>query len=349
MWFFMLSAAHAGAIPAWSVEEFGDGTWPVEEGWTAGYTDDSWFTYLDYLLDRGDVSLSEEGYEADGSDWPGFGNATSADNWLVRGEALSQQVVVLEHFNQDDDTFGLVVNVSSADSFMVIAHTADTAPPPVFGVDEPTLYVVRVEGGVGELITAVGADLDEDENMMIATLNNGTIRVVLNGELLIDGAVYEPLPVGQTGFYSYNNGYENDNITGDCDEGGCNGVVEGLQVSWLDEDDDLVADDDDNCEELANEDQADADGDGLGDLCDDDPYGEQEGEDTGSTGDSGGGDSGGGDSGVDGVDPDEVVLVNTGCACGTSPGGTGSAWWWVALGALGLWRRNDVLGAPRSR
>ena len=43
-----------------------------------------------------------------------------------------------------------------------------------------------------------------------------------------------------------------------------------LDVSQLDPDDDGVVNADDNCPAVANEDQADADEDGVGDLCDDD-------------------------------------------------------------------------------
>ena len=41
-----------------------------------------------------------------------------------------------------------------------------------------------------------------------------------------------------------------------------------------DKDGDTILNTDDNCPETANEDQADIDGDGLGDVCDDDKDGD---------------------------------------------------------------------------
>ncbi len=328
MWALICMSAQAGVIEAWSVDDFGNDTLPAQSGWTAGYETESWYGYQGYLVDVGDENIEDNGYDYDGSDWPGFGAGTAADNWLVRGEELAQQVISLEFANTDDDTFGVVAALSAPGTFYVVAHTGDSSPPPVLEVNNDQLFLLRVEGGQAEELASEGARLSNDDwNRLRVTLDDGQITVMLNGELVLQATDPAPLPAGQAGVYSYDNGYENR------DED--LGYVESLSVGWQDEDDDGVADDTDNCEELANEDQADADEDGLGDVCDPSPNGDPTRGDTGSTATSGS-DTGlpsGGDSGGAGG---TVVLESAGCGCSAAPLSSPAVLGGLFLGLAGL-------------
>ncbi len=174
---------------------------------------------------------------------------------------------------------------------------------------------MRIEGGAAEVLEIGSERISEQEwNRLTLTVDDGVLSALMDGEEVFAVTDPAPLPAGKAGVYSYDNGYD--------DRRPDNGWVESFTVSWFDEDEDGAADDIDNCEEVANEDQADADGDGLGDLCDDDPTG---GGDTGAGSDTGGG---------------EIALQSVGCGCtaqdtGTHPG-------WLVLGLAGLLlRRRD--------
>ena len=88
----------------------------------------------------------------------------------------------------------------------------------------------------------------------------------------------DPLPAGSIGFYAYN--------IGGIEDGDDYTFFGEVDVFAYDDDDDGVMDDEDNCEDVANEDQQDLDGDGIGSACDDDE---------GSGDESAGSDGGGGD------------------------------------------------------
>lgn len=334
MFLCMLTAAHAGVIPAWSMDGFGDGQYPADGDWAAGYTDGSWYFYDDYLVDVGDENIGDNGYDQD--EFPGYGAGTAADNWLVRGVTLDDLVVTMTFINNDDDAFGLVSHHSSGESFYLLFHSQNSAPPPVFSADSDRLYLLRIADGRPSVLGSAGARLSRNDwNRLTLTVDDGQLTVALNGETEIEATDDDPLPAGRAGVYSYDNGYE--------DRDQSLGYIESIAVSWVDEDDDGVADDEDNCEELANEDQADADGDGLGDLCDDEPTGGDTGEPTGGdtgepTGTSDSGlptsDSGPGGDGT-------VVLVNAGCGCTTSPAAPGGAWMVLGLAGLLVRRRQS--------
>ena len=131
------------------------------------------------------------------------------------------------------------------------------------------------------------------------------------------GADSDGLGGGSGGYYAY-------------DVGGNDGAFFGNTVVYaFDDDGDGVIDDEDNCEFVENEDQADGDGDGIGSACDDD----EPGDDTGIPGDGDGGvDTGGADG--NGLDAGDAKL--TACGCDASGGvATGG----LLLGILGLVRR----------
>ena len=115
--------------------------------------------------------------------------------------------------------------------------------------------------------------------------------------LLVDA---DPLGPGLAGVYAYS--------CGDC-------TVSSAELVWIDEDDDGVPDDVDNCERVVNGDQEDLDGDGVGDACDDTPRSDSGLEETGE----GEPDS---EPPPDSSTPSEVVL-DSGCGCATGAPGAG--------------------------
>jgi MYXO-CTERM domain-containing protein len=156
-------------------------------------------------------------------------------------------------------------------------------------------------------------------------MNDGKIRASLgNVKLSVD--TIDDRQMNQVGFYSYNSGAADGSYL----------FFSNPTLFAMDDDDDGVIDDEDNCEKDANPDQADADGDGIGAVCD--PNDDKGGKDSGDTGttDTAGGDSGvGGDGGGDAVDQ---IAIAGGCACNTTPG-TSSMVGGLVLGALTLLRR----------
>ena len=167
---------------------------------------------------------------------------------------------------------------------------------------------------------------------------------------MLDVTDPNPLPAGVAGVYAYDCGYSE----GWGSVSGC--FFDELRATRMDDDNDLVANDEDNCIVDANADQADVDGDGIGDICDptddrpttpgDTPGGGGTG-DPGSGGDPGAGGDPGTGTGADTSDTfdagalptpndvDELLAVAcTGCDT-TRPG----AWGAVAAAALLMLRR----------
>ena len=166
------------------------------------------------------------------------------------------------------------------------------------------------------------------------------------------------------------------NVAGD---DGCSGECD-VEPGWRcddgdpsecleDSDDDGVADEDDVCPEVSDPDQADLDGDEVGDACDDDLDGdglsnideEDEGTDPykPDSDDDGLNDGDEIEIGADPLDPDtdrdglldgedehptsnsQRLVAPEGCGCGTAgSGGLTAGWWWLVagVGVLG-WRR----------
>ena len=310
--------AQAGDITAWEIGDFGNGgRLANEDGWSNGYSEDTWGSWQGYAFPYTDDSPS-------GGSAP-FGNGTAMDNWIVRGDSVNDGATEFELFNEDDDTAGIVFKQSSGKDFYLLAHYTDSAPYPLDSAAGPSLALVRVEFGQGKVLGQVYDDKYSFEGTnqlqsIRVEYNDGDIRVLWNDSEVMLVEDPQPLPAGRSGMYAYNNGYY--------DSRGDTALFASLSVSFWDEDDDGVPDDTDNCEFDANGDQADADGDGIGDVCDDAAPGPGENDD-GVTEDDDGGNS---------VDPGEGVTGAPGCGCTT--GVEGAALWWLVIpGVLG-WRRS---------
>ena len=131
-----------------------------------------------------------------------------------------------------------------------------------------------------------------------------------------------------------------------------------LDISQLDTDEDGVVNADDNCPAVANEDQADADEDGVGDLCDDDfvPVEDEDADGDGITDaddncmdDSNANQADEDEDGVGDVCDEDFLNPNTtptalgaGEGCSLNPAAAGSAgllWMLVALAPMAIGRR----------
>jgi hypothetical protein len=251
--------AHAGTIENWSRDTFPDGDIAGTDGWSGGYRSDAWRASRNggQLWSNTDDSIQSSTGNRYGSGW-------AADNWLIRGDALRDGGVVAAVGNGDDDGVGLVIAHNGQDTFYLAVHSSDSCPPPIYDTPNSRIYLIRVANGEAEEISDSRVDsLGRNPSTIILERNDQTVRVAFEGEVVIEWTDPNPLPPGQAGVYSYNSGY-----TGDSDE---TSFFEGIGVFLQDEDDDGIADDIDNCEEVSNPGQVDLDGDGIGVACDDTP------------------------------------------------------------------------------
>ena len=304
---FLPISAMAGELPAWQDGPFQhDGEMNGNEGWSGGYSADPWWSGDGYAYSVTDDWVSEDAR---------YGAGTALDNWLIKGKAVEDGVTTLSFYNYDDDAVGMVFQLSRNDTFYLVGHSSDSAPQPLNFLENPTIFLIRVENGVGEVLDldeSWSYQMGEDWVEMSTVHNDGRIQVYWNGELVLDHTEASPLPSGRSGMYAYNTGW-----TEDPEERFL--IMEFIEVLQMDDDDDGVADDDDNCEHTPNPDQADSDGDDIGDACETgggDPGPDPGGDDTGSPGD-----------GVDYSDEGITGMHSCGCSAagisGVLPGAAG--------------------------
>lgn len=309
-----MSLATAGTLPAWEVSDFGqtEGYFIGNSDWSGGYSDDPWYVYYGIVLTATDQNVNDN-YE-------GWGNDTAIDNWIVRGDAIGDVSVTVTWTNEDDDSTGVVANLSDARTYYLFLVTSGNAPPPADAVERSSVAILyRVSGGEAEVLANEEIESIDggDEFELALTVDDGAITAAFNGDTVLEATDSAPLPPGMAGMYAYDTGY-------DGGWGNTSAWVSYISVHWIDEDDDTVADDVDNCEEVANTDQADADADSIGDLCDPTPGTDDTGDDTGDGGNT---------------DSDNTVTLKGDCACASGPS-TPTAGLLTALAlALGLRRR----------
>lgn len=314
----LVSISLAGTIPAWEVSSFGssDGYLIGNSDWIGGFSSDQWYVYQGAAFTSTDLNVGE--------DYEGWGNDTAVDNWIVRGEDIGDVEVNVTWTNEDDDSTGLVTNHDGDRNFYLFLVTSGNAPPPGEASDRNTKAMLyRVSGGEAVVMAESNIDrIDGGDTFELGlTVDNGNLSATVDGDVVLEAADSSPLPPGMAGLYAYDTGY-------DGGWGNTSAYVTHISVAWIDEDNDSIADDVDNCEDVANADQADADGDQIGDLCDPTPG--TGGDDSGGADDSGGGDSGG--------PPDNVVTLKGDCGCASGPSHPAVD----ALGLLALalgWRR----------
>jgi len=332
-----LALADAGTIEAWSVEDFADDESLNGRGWESGWPIDSW-----YGVDGAALTLTDE--NVNDRNFPGFGAGTAADNWLIRtGVAkVGQGITEIAFFNQDDDTFGLVSNHDGDDTFYLLIHSDDNAPPPFGGGWRSSLLLAKVDRGDAEALAEVRVDIRTDDrwNELGLEVDGQQLTILLNGEVVERVTDDDPLGPGVSGLYAYDSGSSS--------WSGSLAGADWISAAWLDEDNDGITDDGDNCEFEPNPEQEDGDSDGVGDACDSATGGDDGGGDSGGPGGPGGG-PGGDDSAWElpreGGGGDVTVTGDKGCGCAAAPGDAGGAALALALlGGLVLTRRRSALG-----
>lgn len=312
--------ARAGQIEVWARGDFGPrGDLVGQDGWEGGFSADPWRSSGHRAYSQTDLNNDDRGGSAYGSGW-------AADNWVIRGEAVGQGGVEAEFVNEDDDTVGVVFAHNGRDTFYLAAYTEDNAPPPVGAIGQPTLFLLRVEDGEATVLAARQMRFGGNRRHMVLARDDHQLAVAVDGNIELRAEDPSPLPAGKAGMYAYDAGHD----------GWFNNTeawFEGVRVFAWDEDDDGVPDDLDNCEKTPNPDQADSNGDGVGDAC----------QDAAEPTDTGSADTG--EPGQDGTPADTAALdplqqedlyATPACAC-SSASGVGA--WPVGLALLGLLRR----------
>ena len=274
----LASTAFAGSIPAWDRDEFGDDDELVgQDSWVGGYDDDEW--WAGYGEDTSGNWWGQDPIDPSWAAWitcaltddggGDFGSGDAVDNWVIRGGDIEQGIATVTFRTTDNDTVGLVLNHNGDDTFYLFAISEDQKPPGTDAVnDGAQAFVLRVENGDTRLLGSFSTNWTDNTREMTGKVNNNDVTMIIDGE----SRTFEdtnPLGAGQAGFYTYQAGqigYEDGGW--DDDTPYSYACFNSIDVEYVDEDDDDVADDEDNCESVANADQADADSDGIGDACD---------------------------------------------------------------------------------
>ena len=351
------AASAQDTILEWSYNDFETGsTYNGRDGWEGGYAADDWDGY--------EGESANYAISATDDDEPGAspGEGGPQDNWLVHEDiSMLDGMLTSIVYATDDDTVGMVFNFQDAENYYIFTLTGESGggggyfSNPYDEVSGPTAMIVRVEDGDFEILETADFSYETSRvGRMAVSMNDGELVGMYWGDSGDDlDSPDETITVtdgegafgaGSAGVFAYNMG-------GDFFRGEDIVAYGAFELYAFDDDGDGIADDFDNCEFEANEDQADADGDGIGSACDDDEGGDDGGDgDDGDDGGDGGGDGGdGGGDGGDGGDPD--IGFDTGltapldpdaklstCACS---GGGGAMGGLVLAMLAGLRRRRE--------
>lgn len=292
------AVAMAGALEVWTYEDFPEDGSEVagSDGWMGGYDDDPWGGYL-YNEDSAEEAVWVYPYTDYGDDGSTWGDGGTYDNYLVHDAvAVKQGTFSVLTYVTDDDAWGVVFGAGGRDRyiFLVCGLEGDDGSRtdcPFENMDVPGSALLKISGGSAELVEdGPGGGVEGSAEEVLVSMNDGNLSISYAGGSL-ETTVGANFTLNGVGFFAFNQGLYEDNGQYD----GTATWFRAPTLSAYDDDDDGVADDTDNCEKVANADQADADGDGIGSACDTD-----EPTDTGNGNGNGGGD-GDGDGKGDGA------------------------------------------------
>ena len=302
MLMLMIALASAGEVDAWRVADFGNaGDMAGSDGWRGGYSEDPWYAWRGAAYSVTDDRVHGE--------FPGYGEGTEADNWLIRGAAVAQGIVRLNWGTDDDDTIGLVSNHNGSGDFYMLIYSEQSVPPPLSETDDqPELLLYRVKDGSAKVLKRVRSSYAKESNVLSLEVDDGILTASLNGDTFFAVEDTAPLGAGKAGMYAYNSGEDGGNSSSYC-------WINSIDVSYVDEDDDGIPDDSDNCEAVANPDQADWNDNGVGDAC-----GDSEPQDTGEPTDTAQPDTGSSDTDIPGGVTGNIELEAMSCGCASQPG-----------------------------
>lgn len=342
-------ASAQDALEYWTYDDYRDGASMVgRDGWEGGYSSDLWYGGEQ---DGEPVVYPSTDHSVDdaGGDW---GEGGAIDNWLVNDRVDAEDVVVRARlYTEDYDSMGIICRFQDNQNYYLFVMTGGGGSSPI-DAGANVSSVVKVSGGEATVLNAesgaftgntwTGLQLTCDDNGVEAALWEELDEDWEDPDLVISAVDSDAFGAGAAGFYGYDCGGDGVDAT--------QTFFGAIDVLRVDEDEDGVADDSDNCEEVSNADQADGDDDGVGTACDDDEGGDDTGSSGGSSGGSGSGGSGSGGSGSGGsgsggsggssggfeetpdLEPTPGKLSS--CACASGPQ-TGAPWAALAL-ALGL-------------
>ena len=274
---FMLLAGVANAS-TW-VDHFSYSTYPDFSsvlgigGWETGYDDDGWYGYEGWTV----FPTTDD----NGGSW---GSGGPRDNWLTNTNIDAEDLRITSWmYTEDDDTMAIIFNKTGPSTFyavLAIGVRGSGASGPSDPWDRGRFFGL-VEVQDGELTVLDSSSRLPGDGWITwvrAEQNDGVLTVSVSEydsnypyvdpdwsdpDWTFEATVDEPLGRGTAGFYAYDAGgfvsYETLTYFGP------------IEVEQLDEDDDGIVDDDDNCEFEYNAGQADDDGDGLGNVCDNCP------------------------------------------------------------------------------
>lgn len=330
----LLLAAPANAAPQllWSYDSFGETVSPAG-GWMGGYSPDRWggFTYMGHTWA---YPLTDEG---DG-DWL---DDASISNWMTNEAAVVYDgEFEWTTYVSDNDAIGGVIGQGTDEVWMVLMCGPDSdssCPLPDHAGDVVLLDITA--RGAREIAVAHDTYPSRTPFDMHISVNDGTITAWSDDTgWAVSGAITDGTSMSRVGFYAFNCGGIQDGVAGS---------AFGLPMVYgLDDDDDDIIDDVDNCEFVLNADQSDNDNDGIGDACDESSGDADTDSDTDTDTDTDSDtdtdtdsdadadtDSGNTDSGA--LDTGDFSLVKTpgSCGCATSPE-SGLASLFVAMGAV---------------
>lgn len=241
------------------------------DGWVSGYTPDTWYGLL---VEGGDTWVmsatddEEEGAVAWGAGGP-------IDDFLVHAAVpVGDGRLDATFWTQDDDALGLVIGHRDAANYYLFvlcgASDSEDASCPIPLRTRTGSALVRIEDGDATVLAETAASYEEGELGELSFELNDGVLIGTFEDIVLTAEDATFTSVGHVGFWAYDAGI------GAQGDGYSSTGFHGPTLWATDDDEDGLVDDVDNCEHASNPRQEDADGDGVGDVCD-------TGEDTGDT------------------------------------------------------------------